>query len=64
MYYYKVPADSNFVITANATVNSINKHNQVAFGLMARDAMYIGCWLRWGRSWRLCCSRKYPAGNS
>jgi len=41
MYYYKVPADSNFVITANATVNSINKHNQVAFGLMARDAMYI-----------------------
>ena len=41
MYYYKVPADSKFVITANATVNSINKHNQVAFGLMARDAMYI-----------------------
>ena len=41
MYYYKVPADSSFVITANATVNSINKHNQVAFGLMARDAMYI-----------------------
>ena len=41
MYYYKVPEDSNFVITANATVNSINKHNQVAFGLMARDAMYI-----------------------
>ena len=41
MYYYKVPAGSNFVITANATVNSINKHNQVAFGLMARDAMYI-----------------------
>ena len=41
MYYYKVPADSNFVITANATVISINKHNQVAFGLMARDAMYI-----------------------
>lgn len=41
MYYYKVPADSNFVITANATVNGINKHNQVAFGLMARDAMYI-----------------------
>ena len=41
MYYYKVPAGSNFVITANATVNSINKHNQVAFGLMARAAMYI-----------------------
>jgi hypothetical protein len=41
MYYYKVPVGKQFSISAKATVNSIDSDNQVAFGLMARDDMYI-----------------------
>lgn len=41
MYYYKVPADSDFTLTANVTVNSFDVNNQVSFGLMARDDMYL-----------------------
>ena len=41
MYYYRVPANSNFTITAKATVNSFTSNHQVSFGLMARDDMYI-----------------------
>ena len=41
MFYYKVPVKSKFTITANATVNSFDLNDQVSFGLMARDDMYI-----------------------
>ncbi|MBR1771626.1 MAG: hypothetical protein IJ747_06315, partial [Lachnospiraceae bacterium] len=41
MYYYKVPVNKQFSISAKATVNSMTENNQVAFGLMARDDMYI-----------------------
>ncbi len=41
MYYYKVPADSNFTLTAKAKINSFDVNSQVAFGLMARDEMYV-----------------------
>lgn len=41
MYYYKVPADSNFTLTAKVTVNAFDLNNQVSFGLMARDEMYL-----------------------
>jgi len=41
MYYTKVPADRDFVLTATVTVNDYCKNNQVSFGLMARDDMYI-----------------------
>lgn len=41
MYYYKVPADRDFTLTANVTVNSFDINNQVSFGLMARDDMYL-----------------------
>ena len=41
MYYYKIPADATFTLTADMTINSFEKNNQVAFGLMVRDAMYI-----------------------
>ena len=41
MYYVKLPAGTNFTLTAKATVNSLAKNNQVSFGLMARDEMYI-----------------------
>ncbi len=41
MYYYKIPADASFTLTADMTINSFDSNNQVAFGLMVRDAMYI-----------------------
>ena len=41
MYYVQLPAGTNFTLTAKATVNSLAKNNQVSFGLMARDEMYV-----------------------
>lgn len=41
MYYIQLPADTNFTLTAKAKVNSLAKNNQVSFGLMARDEMYV-----------------------
>lgn len=41
MYYTKVPAGKTFTLTADMTVNSFDKNDQVSFGLMARDDMYI-----------------------
>jgi lysophospholipase L1-like esterase len=41
MYYYKVPANSTFTLTAKAKVNKFDLNDQVSFGLMARDAIYI-----------------------
>lgn len=41
MYYYKVPVGSSFSLFAKATVNAYDANQQVAFGLMARDDMYI-----------------------
>ncbi len=41
MYYYRLPADATFTLTADMTINSFASNNQVAFGLMVRDAMYI-----------------------
>lgn len=41
MYYYKVPVDSSFSLSAKATLNAYSNHNQAAFGLMARDDMWI-----------------------
>lgn len=41
MYYYKVPASSKFTLTAKAKINKLAINDQVSFGLMARDEMYI-----------------------
>lgn len=46
MYYTKVPAGKLFTLKATATINSVGEGNtdlinQAAFGLMARDDMYI-----------------------
>ncbi|MDR3598642.1 GDSL-type esterase/lipase family protein [Clostridium sp.] len=41
MYYYKVPANSKFKLTAKAKINKFDLNDQVSFGLMARDEMYI-----------------------
>ncbi len=45
MYYYKLPASSTFTLTANAKVNSLTLNDQVSFGLMARDDMYLDQYL-------------------
>lgn len=41
MYYYKVPATSTFTLTAKAKINRMTLNDQVSFGLMARDEVYI-----------------------
>ncbi len=41
MYYYQIPAASNFTFSAKAKINTIDANGQVAFGLMARDDMFI-----------------------
>ncbi len=41
MYYYQLPANKKFKLSATAKLNSIGSGTQVAFGLMARDDMYI-----------------------
>jgi len=41
MYFQKLPINTNFTFTATATVNSITSNDQVSFGLMVRDAIWI-----------------------
>ncbi len=41
MYYVQIPAGTTFKLSATATVNSMAANNQVSFGLMARDDMYV-----------------------
>lgn len=46
MYYYKVPAGSQFTLTATAEINSLSMDNQTSFGLMARDEMFIDTYIQ------------------
>lgn len=41
MYYVQLPAGTTFTLSATATVHSMAANNQVSFGLMARDDLYI-----------------------
>ena len=41
MYYTKIPVEKNFILTAKVTINDYFLNDQVSFGLMARDDMYI-----------------------
>lgn len=41
MYYTKVPADKCFVLTAKAVINDYFLNDQVSYGLMVRDDMYV-----------------------
>ncbi|WP_154663469.1 OmpL47-type beta-barrel domain-containing protein [Neobacillus dielmonensis] len=45
MYYYKVPANSTFTLTAKAKINGFSLNDQVSFGLMARDEMHIDSYI-------------------
>lgn len=40
-YYTTLPAGTTFTLTATATINDMAANNQVSFGLMARDDLYI-----------------------
>ena len=40
-YYVKLPAGARFTLTATAKINTFTANNQVSFGLMARDDLYI-----------------------
>jgi hypothetical protein len=41
MFYKMIPADRNFCFTAKMKINDYFLNDQVSFGLMARDDMYI-----------------------
>lgn len=41
MYYTKIPAGRDFELTAKAVINDYFLNDQVSFGLMVRDDMYI-----------------------
>ena len=41
MYYQEIPATSNFTLTADVTINKLVSNNQVSFGLMVRDDIYL-----------------------
>lgn len=43
MYYYQIPVGKQFKLSAKVTVNALGEKNlnQIAFGLMARDDMYV-----------------------
>lgn len=41
MYYQAVPADRNFVFSADVTINQLDSNNQASFGLMVRDDVYL-----------------------
>jgi hypothetical protein len=45
MYYVQLPVGTEFTLTATAKVNSLAANNQVSFGLMARDDMYIDSYI-------------------
>ncbi len=44
-YYTKIPADASFCLSARAEIQRIEENDQVSFGLMARDDVYIDRWM-------------------
>lgn len=45
MYYVKIPANAVFTLSATVKINRMELNDQVSFGLMARDDIYIDQWL-------------------
>ncbi|MGN0158169.1 MAG: GDSL-type esterase/lipase family protein [Brotaphodocola sp.] len=41
MYYQQIPADSNFTLSADVTIDGLDANNQASFGLMVRDDIYL-----------------------
>ncbi len=45
-YYTALPAGTSFTLSATATINDMAANNQVSFGLMARDDLYIDSYVK------------------
>ena len=45
-YYTRLPAGTAFTLTATATITDMAANNQVSFGLMARDDLYIDSYVK------------------
>lgn len=41
MYYQQIPADRNFTLSADVTIDGLDANNQASFGLMVRDDIYL-----------------------
>ncbi len=45
-YYTRLPAGTSFTLSATAAINDMAANNQVSFGLMARDDLYIDSYVK------------------
>lgn len=45
MYYTRIPADAEFTLSAKVKIHRMELNDQVSFGLMVRDDMYIDKWM-------------------
>jgi len=45
MYYTKIPSDAEFTLSAKVTIHKLELNDQVSFGLMVRDEIYIDTWM-------------------
>jgi len=45
MYYIKLPASAEFTLSAQIKIHRIELNDQVSFGLMVRDDLYIDTWM-------------------
>lgn len=44
-YYTQIPVDASFCLSAKITIQRIEWNDQVSFGLMVRDDVYIDTWI-------------------
>lgn len=44
-YYTKIPADASFCLSAQVKIQRVEWNDQVSFGLMVRDDVYIDMWM-------------------
>lgn len=45
MYYTRIAADAAFTLSAKVRINKMESNDQVSFGLMVRDDVYIDAWM-------------------
>lgn len=44
-YYTRISADAEFSLSAKVTIHRMERNDQVSFGLMVRDDVYIDAWM-------------------
>lgn len=44
IYYVRIPSSKNFMLSARLCINDVSMNDQVSFGLMVRDDIYVDQW--------------------